>query len=366
MSARVILPLVVAAFVVALARSDDARSAAIEVPQPSCNGGACSGDWYRGNVTVTWSVGCGSTTVSSDTSGQQVSHGGLDAALPRTVFLGYELLASDAELLALQTEDGPTRELGAGAAGALILDRSPFYAEGGGQIGDRGLIRLPDGLFQVEDTQEDGSGHHLHCGRLLEGVARSGAIVRAEVDHDHRGETTRHHSLTHILHQSLRDVLGPSTYQRGSLEPIALVAHFARRAAQELGLPAAPAPSTDVLRRLAAHPWPGNVRELAHVVRRLLIDTGGLDDDAALERLLRRQDVAAAAPVVPEMALAPGRPPLSLEEAERRYVQEVLSYAGGNKSEAARLLGIERKTLARKLKGDLKEDAAREDAETEE
>jgi hypothetical protein len=72
MSARVILPLVVAAFVVALARSDDARSAAIEVPQPSCNGGACSGDWYRGNVTVTWSVGCGSTTVSSDTSGQQV------------------------------------------------------------------------------------------------------------------------------------------------------------------------------------------------------------------------------------------------------------------------------------------------------
>jgi hypothetical protein len=72
MSARVLLPLVLAAFVVALARPADARSAAIEVPQPACNGGACSDDWYRGNVTVTWSVGCGSTTVSSDTSGQQV------------------------------------------------------------------------------------------------------------------------------------------------------------------------------------------------------------------------------------------------------------------------------------------------------
>jgi hypothetical protein len=74
MSARILLPLVAAAFAVAaLTVSTDARAAAIEVPQPACNGGACSGGWYRGAVTVTWSVGCGATTVSEDTSGQQVA-----------------------------------------------------------------------------------------------------------------------------------------------------------------------------------------------------------------------------------------------------------------------------------------------------
>jgi DNA-binding NtrC family response regulator len=136
----------------------------------------------------------------------------------------------------------------------------------------------------------------------------------------------------------------------------ALVATLRRRAESDLGLAATGGLSSAVLARLEAHRWPGNVRELAHVVRRLLIDTGGLSDEAAAARLLSPAEgapserVSAAEPAAPpSMELVPGAAPLPLEEAERRYVMAVLAYAGGNKSEAARVLGIERKTLARKL-----------------
>ena len=143
--------------------------------------------------------------------------GGLDATLPPTEFLGYEATMAEAELLALQSDGERRRELTTGATGALILDRTPFYPEGGGQVGDRGLIRLPDGLFEVEDTHDDEAGRIVHRGQIVEGRARLGDLARAEVDGGRRAETTRHHTLTHILHQSLRDLLGPATQQRGSL-----------------------------------------------------------------------------------------------------------------------------------------------------
>jgi DNA-binding NtrC family response regulator len=134
----------------------------------------------------------------------------------------------------------------------------------------------------------------------------------------------------------------------------ALVAHFTRGAGTDLGLGDVREPSLALLAMLKAHPWQGNVRELAHVVRRLLIDTGGLEDEKSLAALLRESETASAA-AIPDRALAPrmevvaAETPLSLEEAERRYVFAVLDWAGGNKSAAARVLGIERKTLARKL-----------------
>jgi alanyl-tRNA synthetase len=137
--------------------------------------------------------------------------------LPGTEFLGYETLRSEAEVVGVQFDGPAADELSEGQPGVLILDRTPFYPEGGGQVGDRGYIRMLEGLFQVEDTQDDEAGHILHRGKLVAGVARPGAVVQAEVDRAWRSETTRHHSLTHILHQSLRDVLGPSTQQRGSL-----------------------------------------------------------------------------------------------------------------------------------------------------
>ena len=125
----------------------------------------------------------------------------------------------------------------------------------------------------------------------------------------------------------------------------ALVAHFQRAFEGELGLPPGGSPSDGVLGLLAAHPWPGNVRELAHVVRRLLIDAGTLSDEDAVRRTLpglADARPAAAAPVEPE--------PETLDAAERRHVTAVLAASGGNKTEAARRLGIERKTLGRKLK----------------
>jgi alanyl-tRNA synthetase len=134
--------------------------------------------------------------------------------LPRTNFVGYDRVTSEAEVLATR---GRTGELAEGHEGVLILDRTPFYPEGGGQVGDRGEIRLPDGVFHVEDTQEDQSGRILHHGRVIAGTVKPGAVAKAEVDAGRRQETTRHHTLTHMLHQSLRDVLGSSTTQRGSL-----------------------------------------------------------------------------------------------------------------------------------------------------
>ena len=144
-----------------------------------------------------------------------------------------------------------------------------------------------------------------------------------------------------------------------------LVEHFRARLAPELGRGRSSPASEEFLARLARHPWPGNVRELAHTIRRVLIDAGSLEDPAAADAVLEPVPAAGASSAPPASATlttlisAPPVPlfpslrpekPLSLEEAERIYVLSVLEFTGGNKSEAARLLGIERKTLARKLK----------------
>lgn len=130
-----------------------------------------------------------------------------------------------------------------------------------------------------------------------------------------------------------------------------LVAHFQARFHQELGLPEVGGPSQEVLSILAAHPWPGNVRELGHVIRRLLIETGSMDDAAALQRILGSTAHPETARMTSLLSPASFQPPfLPLEDMEQIYILSVLAHAGGNKTEAARILGIERKTLARKLK----------------
>ncbi|MDR3682894.1 MAG: sigma-54 dependent transcriptional regulator [Geothrix sp.] len=130
----------------------------------------------------------------------------------------------------------------------------------------------------------------------------------------------------------------------------ALVAHFQQRFRHELGLPEAGAPPQEALATLAAHPWPGNIRELGHVIRRTLIEAGSLDDAATLQRILGG---AAARPEDAGTGLSPARftePFVPLDDMERMYLLAVLAHTGGNKTEAARILGIERKTLARKLR----------------
>jgi DNA-binding NtrC family response regulator len=159
----------------------------------------------------------------------------------------------------------------------------------------------------------------------------------------------------------------PALRERLSDLPL-LVEHFRVGAVKEMGVHEMPPASSAVLSAFAAHSWPGNVRELEQIVRRLLIDTGTLADAAAAARLLTASGRAAtlattattATTATPEEPPAPGpREPAaarpteslsSLDEVERRHVLAVLTATGGNRSAAARVLGIERKTLSRKLK----------------
>ena len=131
----------------------------------------------------------------------------------------------------------------------------------------------------------------------------------------------------------------------------ALVAHFQERFHHELELPEGGGPPREVLSILAAHPWPGNVRELGHVIRRVLIEAGSLNDVAVFQRILGATsnpgEVAVASVLFPGCFQEPFVP---LDEMERIYILSVVAHTGGNKTEAARILGIERKTLARKLR----------------
>ena len=131
----------------------------------------------------------------------------------------------------------------------------------------------------------------------------------------------------------------------------ALVAHFQQRFHRDLGQVESGHPAKGVLTLLAAHSWPGNIRELGHVIRRMIIETGALEDEGALGKILGATTPAEQV-VSPAMFTHMGfQPPfVPLEEMERTYILSVLNHTKGNKTEAARILGIERKTLARKLK----------------
>jgi alanyl-tRNA synthetase len=106
--------------------------------------------------------------------------------------------------------------LAAGQSGVVLLDRTSFYAESGGQVGDRGELTWAGGRFVVTDTRKEGSAH-AHVGKLAEGVLRVGERVRGEVDAAARAATARNHSATHLLHAALRQVLGDHVTQKGSL-----------------------------------------------------------------------------------------------------------------------------------------------------
>src|SRR5205085_483968 len=97
-----------------------------------------------------------------------------------------------------------------------VLEASPFYPEGGGQVGDTGWIRTPGGLFVVDETRFDDSGHIVHFGHVEQGVLRPGELAQAEVDAVRRDRSRRHHTATHLLHRALKDVLGEGTSQQGS------------------------------------------------------------------------------------------------------------------------------------------------------
>jgi alanyl-tRNA synthetase len=144
---------------------------------------------------------------------------GLDSsAAPPTDFVGYETLETDASIASIL--DPEFRELDEAEEGQevrLFLDRTPFYAEGGGQVGDQGRIRTPSGVIRVTDTQPAGDGSIVHAGVVESGEVRPGEDVHAEVDADRREATARAHTSTHIVHATLRELLGDHARQAGSL-----------------------------------------------------------------------------------------------------------------------------------------------------
>ncbi|MDN6314634.1 MAG: alanine--tRNA ligase [Halomonas sp.] len=134
-----------------------------------------------------------------------------------TTFTGYERLTDEARVVALVDAEGnDLAALEAGQKGIVVLDRTPFYGESGGQVGDTGYLHVGDGRFQVTDTQKQG-GHHLHQGVMIDGNLTVGADVRPQVDASLRMATVRNHSATHLLHKALRMVLGDHVQQKGSL-----------------------------------------------------------------------------------------------------------------------------------------------------
>ena len=132
-------------------------------------------------------------------------------------FTGYEHLSGAATVVALYFEGESVAELKAGQAGVVVLDTTPFYAEAGGQVGDQGALTAAGVRFAVHDTQKVKAGVFGHHGVLESGSLQVGDALTAQVDGARRAATMRNHSVTHLMHKALREVLGAHVQQKGSL-----------------------------------------------------------------------------------------------------------------------------------------------------
>jgi alanyl-tRNA synthetase len=145
------------------------------------------------------------------------SAAGLDYSGRKTEFRGYDTLVTAAKVVALYREGANVDALNSGETGSVVLDQTPFYAESGGQVGDRGELVGSTGTFTVDDTQKIQSEVFGHHGMLKTGTLKVGDTVEAKVDVARRESTMRNHSVTHLMHKALREVLGSHVQQKGSL-----------------------------------------------------------------------------------------------------------------------------------------------------
>ncbi|WP_372956468.1 alanine--tRNA ligase [Marinobacter sp.] len=132
-----------------------------------------------------------------------------------TEFTGYERIDGH-ETIRTVLVGGEEKAAEAGDEAVIVLERTPFYAESGGQVGDTGLLTWSGGRFQVNDTRKEGD-NHLHIGTVVEGEFFAGLDVDARIDHQRRENTKKNHSATHLMHAALRNVLGEHVSQKGSL-----------------------------------------------------------------------------------------------------------------------------------------------------
>ncbi|GAA6393435.1 alanine--tRNA ligase [Clostridiales bacterium] len=162
--------------------------------------------------------------------------------VPETQFVGYGCdTVLDAKVVAIVAEGQQRDEIIGGGEAIVVLDKTPFYAEMGGQVADHGVIACESGrgmLFEVHDVQKNKGGKYMHYGRLMEGTLKVGDTVRAQIDLDRRRAVMRAHSATHLLDKALRAVLGDHVHQAGSLVEADRLrfdfTHFSAMTAEEL------------------------------------------------------------------------------------------------------------------------------------
>ena len=151
-------------------------------------------------------------------AGSSWAEGGLQIDAPATVFTGYTHNAEeDAKVIAIFRDGEAVDTAAEGEPAVVVLDKTPFYAESGGQIGDSGSVTTPDSTFTVETTSKTENGHSLHLGAMTEGALHVGDTVSAKIDADKRSRTMRNHTAAHLLQAALRTVLGDHVHQAGQL-----------------------------------------------------------------------------------------------------------------------------------------------------
>ena len=162
--------------------------------------------------------------------------------VPSTEFVGYDgwdHAATDAKVVALVVENELAEAMMPGVEGIVVLDKTPFYAEMGGQVSDHGDIRNDGCRFQVTDVQKNKGGKYMHYGKMTEGTLKVGDAVCAQIDPERRRAVMRAHTTTHLLDKALRTVLGDHVHQAGSLVEEDYLrfdfTHFTAMTAEELG-----------------------------------------------------------------------------------------------------------------------------------
>ena len=131
-------------------------------------------------------------------------------------FTGYETTSGEARVIAIVKGHELCHEVSEGDEAVIVLDKTPFYAESGGQVGDTGYLTKTDSEFEVADCKKSSLGHYMHIGKVTNGVIRTGDTVTAQVDEDRRNAIRRNHSSVHLLQAALREVLGDHVRQAGS------------------------------------------------------------------------------------------------------------------------------------------------------
>ncbi|OUN24625.1 alanine--tRNA ligase [Pseudoflavonifractor sp. An85] len=159
--------------------------------------------------------------------------------LPETQFEGYDhTVLDDAKVIAMVVENVQAEEMMSGVEGIVVLDRTPFYAEMGGQVADHGTLTVGEAVFTIHDVQKNKGGKYMHYGKLTGGTLKVGDTVKAAIDVERRQAVMRAHSATHLLDAALKKVLGDHVHQAGSLvEPDRIrfdFTHFEGITAEEL------------------------------------------------------------------------------------------------------------------------------------